>query len=422
MDTPAVTDGLMNLIFLHPALLVFTPMVAIGGWFLLRKAGTPEHIFTILEFWPEQTTRGKGVIRHRPDWPWVLILIAAVLSAMALSSPQWHERLAPATLRPAMAISAIGRLLPGSSNVLDVFIKAKPPDVKTGSTLLVTANHQHIRRTVAPKMLVRGIDIAPVPAAQMVTVTLIQSGHVLARTSLSRSTGSRQVAAHFIGTPPRAFLRLLSAIPNINLHAEISAPGIWIIHNRHFSPASLHGIANSAIILLGDTPGPDLTPGGQITFSRPQSPMIVSREAVLRSVNPSTVQVYKLIKARLGGSWHSLMAVNGHPWLAERDDPLTHVTWLWLAGQVNSAWTDLPHHASFVIFFANVISDIKTLSGAAQQGTWWKPAPSSGVDQSVSAQHSPAAGRTLNLNILLAALVCACLITAVFGLAIRGNE
>ncbi|MGC9258643.1 MAG: BatA domain-containing protein [Phycisphaerae bacterium] len=405
----------MNVIFLHPELLILAPVVAVGGWLLLRKAPAPELIFPILEFWPEETPQSAGRQKRFPDWPWVLILAAAVLSAIALSSPRLQWRAAGSVASPSAHLFAIARSLPGNPKALDVFVKVSPIHSGSDYILVSAAHHQVIRRAVSAAAGPHGFDIAPVPAAPIVVITLTRANRVLARMTLLRAPGIRKIAAHFIGVPPPDFLRLLTAIPAITFHGGILQHGLWIIQQRHFNPKLLSGITHSAVVLLGDTPGPGLWPRAALMLKRPQTPVAVSQEKLMRFVNASGIMVKKLLQARLDPQWYPLMEVDSHPWLAQRDDVSRHITWLWLAGQANSSWNTWPHHASFVIFFANVIAQLQTLPGAVKQGRWWRSA----TPPAVSAYHaSPITTKAqmIHVNIPLAAVVCACLLAAVFGL------
>ncbi len=108
----------MNLVFLHPELLILPAVLAVAGWFLLRTARKALYSFTILEFWPAETPHNAGREKSRADWPWVLILAAAILAATALSAPrlQIAESKTPASSqgssssqRPQLAWKQSGR-------------------------------------------------------------------------------------------------------------------------------------------------------------------------------------------------------------------------------------------------------------------------------------------------------------------------
>lgn len=412
----------MNLMFLHPELLILAPVVAVGGWLLLRKANEPERIFTILEFWPEETAQNTGRQQRMPDWPWLLILAAAILAALALSSPQLQLPGPQPTAAQTLRFQAIGRSLPDNPNIVDVFVKASSLPNGIDYSLLIAAHRKIIRHTVSAKTLARGIDITPVPGAQTLTVALRQNGRTLAHVTLLRSSAVQKIKAHFIGAPPPAFLRLLSVTPSITFHGRISHRGLWIIHQRHFNVKILRGITDSTFVLLGDTPGPGLAPLSPLRLKPPQTPVVVSDGKLMRFVNTSRVVVKQMFTARFDSHWNVLMEVHGQPWLAQRDDMGTHITWLWLAGRADSTWNDWPHHASFVVFFANVITALQKLPGPLRQGRWWRSASVTPVGMRrppPTTVNAPA----ISLNIPLAVIVCAGLLTAMLGLMrVNGNS
>ncbi len=456
----------MYMIFLHPQLLVLAPVVAVAGWFLLRKADVPERTFTILEFWPVEINKNIGKNLRIPDWPWMLILSAAVLATMALSVPRIQWQAPQAVPRQAVIINAVGRSLPGNAGAVDLFVKVPALHPQLPYTLLVHGDDPEkperiISRTVTAEKLSSGTDVVPVPASQQFAITLKQGGYTIARATLRRLPGVQKIAAHFIGPPPRVFLKLLSSMPGLELHAGTSGRGIWIVNQRDFNPKSLAGIKNSAIVLSGHTPGPLLSPGAVIEFKPPQSPIAVGHGKLLNAVNPSHVAVQKIIRANLGPGWHVLMRVTGHPWLAERNDPIRNITWLWLSSPLRSAWTDWPHHASFVIFFTNVIARLQSIPGHAMQADAWRTVPenqpgiataNTRIAPGFAGVEAPSNGRsglagnnprreqrvlqiaahltshaskpmppvqTISLNIFIAMMTCTCLLIAITALALR---
>lgn len=410
----------MNLVFLHPDLLVLPPLVAVAGWFLLPNTRSAVYSFTILDFWPAETINHTGRQKSKPDWPWVLILLGAVLATMALSSPRLQITGSKTTPPPEVALQAAGRSLPGNSQAVDLFIRATKVNGGSDYTVTVTTPRQKLQRNVSANNLRSGMDISPVMAARRINVTLQQANRILARTVLQRLSGTKTIAAHFIGDPPSAFLRLFAALPDVTLHGKLPDRAIWIIHQPQFNPTSVHGFSNSTFVLLGDTPGPGLLPTAERAVTNPPSLSVVSHNSLMRAVHPKGVIVRKIMTAQRNSHWHTLIEFNGHAWLAERNAPATGQTWLWLAGQTNSTWTTWPDHASFVIFFANVIANLQKLPGPATQSDSWLP----------SALHArgtkhllkpPAKTRSINLNIGLALLACALLITAACALAWRAR-
>ncbi len=407
-------DKRMNVIFLHPELLILAPVVAVGGWLLLRNVSAPEIIFPILDFWPEDTPRSAGRQKRFPEWPWMLILLAAILATIALSSPRLQWRSVRSAASSSVHLLALARSEPGSSESVDVFVKAAPVHDGSNYTLVIAAHHRIIRRLISATALTQGCDVTFVPAAPILTIALMQNNRTLAQLALSRSSGMLKVSAHFIGSPPPAFLRLLAAMPSISFHGHIRKHGLWIIHQRKFNPTILRGITDSAIILLGDTPGPGLRPQAELMLTHPQTPATVSRERLMRFVSSSGIMVKKLIQAHFNSSWYPLMEVNNHTWLAQSDDATRHITWLWLAGQMNSSWNTWPHHASFVIFFANVIAQLQSLPGSVRQGHWWRSTTPDAAGAQAVPPITPKV-KTLNINIFMAVLICACLLAAIFG-------
>ena len=410
----------MNLVFLHPDLLALPPLVAVAGWFLLRNTRSAVYSFTILDFWPAETINPAGRHKSKPDWPWVLILLAAVLATMALASPRLQITGSKTILPPEVTFQAAGRSLPGNSQAVDLFIRAPEVNGTSDYTVTVTTPRQKFKRNVSARKLRGGIDISPVMATRRINLTLQHANRILARTVLRRLSGTNTIAAHFIGSPPSAFLRLFAALPDVTLHGQLPDRAVWIIHQSQFNPAIMHSFSNSTFILLGDTPGPGLSPTSEFAVTNTSSLSVVTHNSLMHAVHPKGVIVRKIVTARRDSHWHTLIECNGHAWLAERNDPATRQTWLWLAGQINSTWSTWQDHASFVIFFANVIANLQKWPGPATQSDSWLP----------SAVHAPrthpllkptAKTRSIHLNIGLALLGCALLITAASTLAWRAR-
>jgi hypothetical protein len=457
----------MTLMFIHPLLLVLTPVVAVTGWLLLRRSAVPQRLATILDFWPVDLPEHTGRDRWMPDWPWILILAAAVLAALALSEPQLRWPPPPNAVRPAVKIEAVGQSLPGNAGKADIFVKIPGLDPTLPYTLRVRADHPAmpgggIQRTLTAARLARGIDLAPLPAHQQFTITLKQALSMVARTSVRRLPEVQHIAAHFIGPPPPAMVKLLSLIPGLEFHAGISGPGIWIIHQRDFNPGSLGAIKNSAIVLLGQTPGPQLSPGAGLAINPAQAPISVGKWRLLKAVHPSGVEVRQMFQGHLGPHWHVLMRVGAHAWLAQRHDPAENTTWLWLASPLTTAFTDWPHHASFVIFFSNVINKLKSIAGHTHWGDTWRVVPENhlatinprtapgfaGGNALIKGRNGPGgttpnmgkrvsqradhltprpppltpAGQSISLNRFIAMLMCLCLLTAIVALALRDRK
>ena len=212
----------MNLVFLHPDLLVLPPLVAVAGWFLLPNTRSAVYSFTILDFWPAETINHTGRQKSKPDWPWVLILLAAVLATIALSSPRLQITGSKAILPPEVALQAAGRSLPGNSQAIDLFICATHVQDGFNYTVTVSTPRQKLQRIASADNLRSGIDISPLATARRITVTLQRANRTIARTILQRLPGTKTIAAHFIGTPPSAFLRLFAALPDVTLHGQLS--------------------------------------------------------------------------------------------------------------------------------------------------------------------------------------------------------
>ncbi len=409
----------MTLFFLHPGLLVLPLLVAAGGWFLLPRSGITEYPFTILEFWPHETRDAAGRWKAKPDWPWILILIAAVLAALALCSPhlQWTDL--KNTTAPSVTLHAIGRSLPHNNQSVDVFIQS--PAIRRGSEyqVLLTTHQQILRRTVSGRSLNAGIDFSPVAATPKILIMLKQGDRIIAQKTLHRVSGTKPIAGHFIGTPPSAFLRLFAALPEVILHGPATNRGIWIVHQRRFNPKILRGTFNSTIVLLGNTPGPGLTPGAEIKLNQAGPLTALTHHRLMQAVHPSRATVRRFFTAHLDSHWHSLIAIQGHTWLAERRDAPHGQTWLWLAAPMDSAWTNWQDHASFVIFFANVLAQLQKSHSPGGNGNWWRP---TAPHTKALASGTKANVQSRDLNIELAVLACACLLSGVLPLALRARS
>ena len=409
----------MTLVFLHPELLVLPALVAAGGWFLLPRRGITEYPFTILEFWPRESYEVAGRWKAKPDWPWILILMGAVLAALALCSPRLQTVEPKNSAAPGVTLRAIGRSIPGDNQSLDVFVQSRNIHRGSGYQVILTTHRQILRRTVSAGALKAGIDISPLQATRKIAITLKQDQHTIARKMLRRISGAGPIAGHFIGTPPPAFLRLFGAMPDVTLHSQAADRGIWIVHQHRFNPHILHRVFNSTIVLLGHTPGPGLSPGAEIILNHSTPLTALSHHGLMQAVDLSGVVVRKIFTAQLDSHWQSLITIQGHTWLAERRDAPHGQTWLWLAGQMDSAWTTWPDHASFIIFFANVMAQLQKSPRADTQGNWWRAAASRAP---IPPQGSKTAMRSLDLNIALAVLACVCLLTAVVSLALRARD
>ncbi len=414
-----VMEDSMTLFFLHPGLLVLPVLVAVGGWFLLPRGGITQYPFTILEFWPEEASRAAGRWKARPDWPWIFILIAGVLAALALCSPRLQTTAPKNAAAPSITLHAIGRSLPQNNQSLDVFIQS--PDIPRNSSyqVILTTHQQILRRSVSAATLKAGIDISPVSATPNIAITLKQDHRIIAQKTLQRESGTRPISGHFIGTPLSAFLRLFAAMQEVTLHGHADDPSIWIVHQRRFNPKILQGISPSTIVLLGDTPGPGLKPGAVITLNHAGPLTALRHHGLMQAVDPSRATVRKFFTAQLNSRWRSLMAIQGHTWLAERRDAPREQTWLWLAGPMDSAWTTWPDHASFVIFFANVLAQLQKSPSPGGSGNWWRTTAS---HPKVLAQGPKTSVRAMGLNIELAVLACVCLLSGVLSLALRARS
>ncbi|MGC8540695.1 MAG: hypothetical protein ACP5QA_08710 [Phycisphaerae bacterium] len=408
----------MTLFFLHPGLLVLPVLVAAGGWFLLPRAGITQYPFTLLEFWPEETSGAAGRWKARPDWPWIFILIAAVLAALALCSPRLKTTAPKNTAAPSITLHAIGRSLPRDNQSLDVFIQSRNIPRNSSYLVILTTHQQILRRRVSAAMLKAGIDISPVSATPRIAITLKQDHRIIAQKTLQRESGTRPIAGHFIGTPLSVFLRLFAAMREVTLHGHAADPSIWIVHQRRFNPKILQGISHSAIVLLGDTPGPGLKPGAVITLNHAGPLTALTHHGLMQAVDPSRATVRRFFSAQLNSHWHRLMTIQGHTWLAERRDAPRGQTWLWLAGPMDSEWTTWPDHASFVIFFANFLAQLQKSPSPDGSGNWWQPTAS---HPKVLAREPKTSVRTMDLNIELAVLACVCLISGVLTLALRAR-
>lgn len=414
-----VMEDSMPLFFLHPGLLVLPALVAAGGWFLLPRSGITQYPFTILEFWPEETREAAGRWKARPDWPWIFILIAGVLAALALCSPRLQRTVPKNTAALSITLHAIGRSLPQNNQSLDVFIQSRNIPRNSSYQVILTTHQQILRRTLSGGALKAGIDISPVSATPKIGITLKRDNHIIAQKTLQRVSGARPIAGHFIGTPPSAFLRLFAALQEVTLHGHAADPTIWIVHQRRFNPKILHGISNNTIVLLGDTPGPGLKPGAVITLNHASPLTALTHRRLMQAVYPSRATGRRFFNAHLNSHWHSLMAIQGHTWLAERRDAPHGQTWLWLAGPMDSAWTTWPDHASFVIFFANVLAQLQKSPSPGGSGNWWRPTAS---HPKVLARGPKTSVRSMDLNIELAVLACVCLLSGVLPLALRAGN
>lgn len=413
-----VMEDAMTLFFLHPELLVLPLLVAAGGWFLLPRSGSIETPFTILEFWPQEMSKVSGRWKTTPDWPWILILTAAILAALALCSPRLQRAERKNTATPGVTLQAIGRSLPHNRKSMDIFIQSRNVRGNSNYQVILTTHHQTLRRTVSAGALKAGIDISPLSATPAIAITLKQHNRIIAHKTLQRVSGTKPITAHFIGTPPSAFLRLFAALPEVTLHGHAPNRSIWIVQQRRFNPKILHGISNSTIVLLSNTAGPGLTPGTKITLNRSSPLAALTHRGLMHAVNPSRTTVRRFFTAHLDSHWQILMAIQGRPWLAERRDAPHAQTWLWIAAPLDSTWTTWPDHASFVIFFANVLAHLQKSPSPDAGGNWWQAAPS---HAKVLAQGPKNTVRPTNLNIELAVLACVCLLSGVLPLALRAR-
>ena len=195
---------------------------------------------------------------------------------------------------------------------------------------------------------------------------------------------------------------------------------IFVIHQANFHPQTLNAIRNSAFILLGNTPGPGLMPGRPLRLAGGAALTELNHGGLLRAVDTTGVRVRQIVTAKLDSHWHTLIDVRGHPWLAERTRRADDQMWLWLGGEPNSAWNTWPKHASFVIFFANVLAQLQQSPGSGGANHWWREAvkPPSGII-SRKKRHRP---QYFDLCPLLALPACACLLAATVALTWRERK
>ncbi len=373
----------MNLIFLSPIWLAALLPITLGGWQLLRASRPPTAIFTIPEFWPAQaafaSTRASYT-RKAPDWPQVCLLLAAAIAALALARPAWKIAAQPAA--PALQIHAVGRKMENQSTA-QVFVHGDA-DASNRIVIRLVAGKTTLTRRVTAAAMARGIVFTGVPAILKITVfvrAINSSGQAteLANITLLRRIEPRPLAVNVPSPLPRSLQRLLQLMHNIVWNHPRQMPTIWIISNtadRRRYQAFLAGLSRKrdgvVVLCLGSAGGPQMKVSGIDRIAPAVRPVIIQPDGQLFDrVDFSPVRVKRVYRATFKAGWHAEIRTGAHVWLAKKTDSTNGVVWYWLASPPTDSFTDWQHHASFVVFFANLLAHL-THSTVDTGQTWWR--------------------------------------------------
>ncbi len=372
----------MNLIFLNPVWLVALLPVILGGWQLLRARRPPAAIFTVPEFWPARSafaSTGESHSRKAPDWPQVGMLLAATIAALALARPAWN--MTPQKLARVPQFHAVGRKFENQSTA-QVFVRGESAKSAHFVVRLVAGNSTLIRR-VRGAAMTRGIIFSKVPAAAKINVFIRaeeSSGktRVLTHIALIRRAIQRPLTVNSPSSLPKSLRHLFVSMHQIVWNHPRQLPAIWILSNtadrkryqnflRQLSPKPGRLVA----VCLGAAAGPQMKISGIVRVMQTDHPVIIQPDGNLfHRVNFSDVRVKQVYQASFGSGWHAEIRTGAHVWLAKKTDSADGIIWYWLASPPVDHFTDWQHHASFVIFFANLLASLPHGAVDSGQARW----------------------------------------------------
>lgn len=373
----------MNLIFLSPVWLAALLPVILVGWQLLRAGRPPAATFTIPEFWPARnafaSTRASH-IRKAMDWPQIGLLLAAIAATLALGRPAWKRTAQPST--PPPQIHAVGRQMENQPTA-QVFVRGNAGAWKSFA-IRVVAGKSTLARSVTAAALTDGIIFNDVPAAAKITV-LVRAANssgqkaTLAHISLIRRTKTRPLAVNSPSAIPQPLQHLLLLMHNIVWNHPRQMPAIWILSNsaaprryKEFLEGLRPTQGSVVVVCLGAAAGPQMKVSGVVGVTPAVHPVIIQPDGQLfHEVDFSSVRVQRVYQATFKAGWRAEIRTGSHVWLAKRSDSANGIIWYWLASPPTAAFTDWQHHASFVIFFANLLASL-THGGADTGQTWWQ--------------------------------------------------
>lgn len=362
----------MSVGFSSPQWLYLPFLVGVTGLALLRRRHRRERLFPTLEFFSPEIS-GSPSRRAGIDWLGALLLFGAFLMAIAPASPGIQFR---STGAPAWPVHAIARCLPGGA-VAELFVQSNNVPHQHHLTLTLQEAGHVMTFPIAGRRLAGGVTLSGIPVAQSFSISLARSARILWRTTLTRAPAPPPTNVNLIGHPPEALLRLMKIMPGVRWNRPGRRATIWLVESSRFRPATIPPSRHTIVLAIGRTNAPALRVG---TIVRPprRAKMIGAaasrRSGVLRRVSWRSVRVARMFAAQLGDGWRILARMGGLPWLARRVSPRTHIQWFWLASPPRDFFTDWQHHASFVVFFVNVLRrTTEPLRNMAADG-WWRPA------------------------------------------------
>ncbi len=362
----------MSVGFSSPQWLYLPFLVVVTGLALLRQRHRRESLFPTLEFFSPEIS-GAASRRAGIDWLWALMLIGAFIMALAPASPRLQFR---STHAPSWPVHAVARSLPGAA-VAELFVQSNNVPHQHHLTLTLQEAGHVMTFPIAGRRLAGGVTVSGIPVARSFSLSLVRSARILWRTTLTRAPAPPPANVNLIGHPPGDLLRLMKIMPGVRWNRAGRQATIWVVESSRFRPGTIPPSRHTIVLAIGRTNAPAMRVG---TIVRPPHrakvvPAAASRRTgVLRHVSWRSVRVARMFTAQLGGGWRVLARMDGLPWLAWRVSPRTHIQWFWLASPPRDLFTDWQHHASFVVFFVNVLRQAtEPLRNMVRDG-WWRPA------------------------------------------------
>ena len=373
----------MNLIFLNPLWLAALLPVILAGWHLLRAGRPSTALFTVPEFWPARSALASTPESHgrkAPDWPLVGMLLAAILAALALARPAWKMPARAQARMPQM--HAVGRELQNQS-AAQVFVRGDTATAERFFIRLVAGKTTLIRRVGTAK-LARGIIFDSVPATAVINVFVRaekSSGNrrFLTHITLFRHVTQQPLTVNSPSPLPRSLRHLLLSMHHIVWNHPQQLPAIWILSNtadrrryqdflRRLSPKP----GGLVVVCIGAAAGPQMKVSGIVSLVPTDHPVVIQPDGFLfHRVHFSAIGIKRVYQGRFGSGWHAEIRAGSHVWLAKKTDSADGIIWYWMASPPVDRFTDWQHHASFVIFFANLIAGVP--HHAADSGrAWWR--------------------------------------------------
>lgn len=331
-------------------LLAFVPL-GVLGLLVLRRQRAVRVALPTLRFFPRDDNASAG--RARRDWRWLPLVLAALLIPLTLAEPVWNATLAS---EPLIQMYATARRIPGTTRT-EIFVRIVRPDwiAPDEGISVIRSDHEVDPAVPMPAQALRADAletgmIFEEPIADRLFIVLTGRRGTLASTVLVR----KKTDSFLIDM--RASSPLLERVLRIQPGASRTATRRVLIVDAasgHAVPAPADG---ELLIALGRVPleGIHFAEQELLTSEKIQS---VAKSILLENVFFGDAHAGTIATAGLDSPWQVLAQVQGHPFLAIRQDANGSQV-LWIASPLRDG--NWPLQPSFVVFFTNVVSDWQT--------------------------------------------------------------